>query len=496
MYPIGDHHSYMRWVREHDTRSAADQQAIRRMIAGSMPMTLLSIVIPAALPGPNFAVGRAFASLLGQLYPHWEALVPDTLLESNDDGRVVTLCNCQDDAASIYNSAMERASGEFVLILPPDAVLPEHALFECANAVAANPNLDLIFTDEDQIDAGGNRFGPRFKTDWDPDLMLGRDGVGMITAIRTETVRRLGGMQAGMGIDLGQYGLVLRVGAATTPRRIHHIPAVLCHRQMSDSAGIWDSERARAVVRQHLANTGVAGARVEAAPLAPAWNRVVRPIPAPAPLVTVIVPTRDGADILARCAEGVLSRTEYAPLELLIVDNDSCQPETHELLRRLKYDDRVRVLRYPGPFNYSAINNAAVEAARGEVIVLLNNDTVVMHPCWLTEMVSHAIRPEIGAVGAKLLYGDGRVQHCGVTLGRGPALIHQLRLADRLDPGLNGALALVRSVSAVTAACLALRKSVFLEVGGLDAVNLKTAFNDVDLCLRIGDHGYRVICTP
>jgi len=496
MYPIGDHQSYSRWAREQDTLSAADRQAIRRAIADLKSMPLLSVVLPYPSLRPDFAQRRALVSLSGQLYPHWEALVAEGLRDSNDDARIVSVRTRQDDAASLYNAAVERASGTFVLILPPDAVLAEHALYELAHAIAANPGLELVFTDEDQLDAEGVRWKPYFKTDWDPDLMLGRDGVGMVAAIRTETVRRLGGMRGGTGIELGQYELVLRVGHSAAPRRIHHIPAVLCHRRLGCDGGSWDSEGARAVVRRHLGMIGVAGARVEVAPLAPAWNRVVRPVPQPAPLVTVIVPTRDGADILAACVEGVLFRTDYAPVELLIVDNDSRDPETLELLARLARDSQVRVIRFPGAFNYSAINNAAVAAARGEVIVLMNNDTDVIHAGWLTELVSHAVRPEVGVVGAKLLYGDGRVQHCGVTLGRGPALIHQLRLSDRLDPGLNGALALTRSVSAVTGACLAMRKSVFQEVGGLDEVNLKLAFNDVDLCLRVGDHGYRVICTP
>ena len=154
------------------------------------------------------------------------------------------------------------------------------------------------------------------------------------------------------------------------------------------------------------------------------------------------------------------------------------------------------MLPYAGAFNFAAMNNAAIAQARGEVIVLLNNDTDVLDPGWLAEMVSHALRPEIGAVGAKLLYGDGRVQHCGITLGPDWSLIHQLRLSDRFDPGPDGELALVRTVSAVTGACMAFRASVFSEVGGLDADRFKIAFNDVDLCLRMGDHGYRIVCTP
>jgi O-antigen biosynthesis protein len=270
---------------------------------------------------------------------------------------------------------------------------------------------------------------------------------------------------------------------------------VLCHRRgSSDASPGWDAEGAREIVRRHLADHG-AKASVVAAPLAPAWNRVVYDVPDPAPLVSVLVPTRDRADLLERCAEGVLSRTYYPAIELLVMDNDSREPATIELFRRLSEDARVRVLPCPGAFNYSAMNNAGAREARGEVLVLLNNDTDTIRPDWLKEMVSHAVRPDVGAVGAKLLYADERVQHGGMVLGPGVWPAHQLRFADRLDIGPGGELAVVRTVSCVTGACLAMRRSVFAEVGGLNE-ELRVAFGDVDLCLRLGDHGYRIVWTP
>ena len=209
----------------------------------------------------------------------------------------------------------------------------------------------------------------------------------------------------------------------------------------------------------------------------------------------IIVPTRDNAELLARCADAVLHRTDYAQIELLIVDNESATSDSLVLLAELATDNRVRVLRRPGPFNYSALNNAAARDALGEVLLLLNNDTDVLSPGWLREMVAQALRPGVGAVGAKLLYADGRIQHAGVVLGNG-GIAHQLRLASRADPGPMGELALARTVLAVTGACLAIRRATFLEVGGLDEDNLAVAFNDIDLCLRLADHGYRTVWTP
>jgi GT2 family glycosyltransferase len=247
-------------------------------------------------------------------------------------------------------------------------------------------------------------------------------------------------------------------------------------------------------VRAHLAAQGVA-AQVEAAPLAADRHRIRWPRPDPLPLVSVVVPTRDRAALLERCLGGLLHRTDYAPLEVLVVDNGSEDAATHALFDRLRRDPRLRILPAPGPFNFAALNNRAAAEARGEILLLLNNDIDVIAPSWLEEMVAHAVRPEVGAVGAKLLYANDRLQHGGTVLGIGVA-DHLLTGSRRADPGPHGLLAAGRGASAVTAACLALRRSVYEAVGGMDAENLAVAFNDVDLCLRIGARGLRVVWTP
>ena len=276
------------------------------------------------------------------------------------------------------------------------------------------------------------------------------------------------------------------------PARIRHIPAVLVHRQAPDGAGPADA----AAVARHLARRGAAGARVEANPRLPGTLRVRWPVPQPAPLVSVIVPTRDRAALLASCAAGVLHRTDYPALELLIVDNDSREAETHALFAQLAADPRVRVLRRPGPFNYAALNNDAAVAARGAVLLLLNNDVDVIHADWLAELVGHAVRPEVGAVGARLLFADGRVQHAGVALGVSGVAGHTDLLAPRSATGYGGRLALAHEVAAVTGACLAIRREVYAAVGGMDATHLAVAYNDVDLCLRVRERGLRVLWTP
>lgn len=497
MYPLGDSQAYASWAREHDRLSEDDRDAIRRCSDRVPDLPLFSIVIPAPAPGLGTLARRALASVEAQLCPRWEVLAPAALLEQATDRGTVPLPDTPgDDPAALCNAALARASGEFLVVLPPHGAVAEHAVFELAMAAVANPGAELVFSDEDCIDASGQRCTPRFKTAWDPDLMLGCNAVGNVAAMRTSSVRGTGGFRGAPSLGIVQYDLLLRLGEAVPPSRIHHVPSILYHCLLPPGPGSgWDAEAARAVVRRHLAESGTHGAEVAAAPLLPACNRIVRPVPSPRPLVSIVVPTRDKPEFLARCAEGILSRTDYAPIELLIIDNDSRERDTGILLAQLGRDPRVRVLPFAGRFDFARMNNAAVQEARGEVVVLLNNDTDMIGPGWLTELVSHAVRPEVGAVGAKLLYADGRVQHCGVALGPGWALIHQLRKSDHLDPGPGGELALVRNASAVTGACVAFRKEVFLEVGGLND-DFKVAFNDIDLCLRMGDHGYRIVCTP
>jgi GT2 family glycosyltransferase len=195
--------------------------------------------------------------------------------------------------------------------------------------------------------------------------------------------------------------------------------------------------------------------------------------------------------------DGVLDRTDYPNLELLVVDNGSIEPATHTVFENLtREDNRARILRHPGPFNYSALNNAAAREANGEILILLNNDVSVIGSGWMRELVSHALRPDVGIVGAKLLYANEKVQHAGIVMGPEGHLTHLYRTAAKNDPGYFGQLALPRTLSAVTGACAAIRRSVFFEVGGFDEVNLRVAYSDVDLCLRLGDYGYRVVWTP
>lgn len=408
------------------------------------------------------------------------------------------LCTAEAEAR-----ASEQARGEFIAFLSPGDTLAPGALSAVTLLVEREPQLDIVYSDEDWLDDEGRRLMPRFKTGWDPDAQLGRDLLGQFCLMRREKVAALGGIRPDRA-PAHHYDLHCRLAYSISPTAIRHIPEVLYHRrppsfeEREDLARDLDSYTKSARLVAQSAASSVCGQPVEVtgAPLAPFVNRVHWPLPEQLPMVSILVPTRDRADLLRACARGVLQKTDYPALEFLILDNDSQESETANLFGQLSKDPRVRILPMPGPYNYSRINNLGAAQASGEVLVFLNNDIEIVRSGWLREMVSHAIRPDVGCVGAKLLYPDRHIQHAGVVLHEGPLAMHAFRLLDGNDLGYDAQLAGVRSYLAVTAACLAVRAAIFREVGGFDEVGLQIAYNDVDLCLKVDEHGYRNICTP
>ncbi len=507
---------YRAWVAAYDTLSDGDRDAIRRHIDRMAERPLISVVMTAFRSDP-YLLREAVASVRTQLYPHWELCIAEDRSPDEETWRLLTELAAEDDRirivrreanggiAAATNSALALATGDFVAFLDHDDLLAERALYEVAAELEAHPDADLIFSDEDKIDERGRRSQPHHKTDWNAELMLGVNAVNHLTVVRRELLTALGGVRE--GFDGAQdHDLVLRAAERATPARIRHIPWVLYHWRWQGRQGSFSRARAAEcaaaaarAVREHLARTGQT-AVVEEMPGAARWLRIRWPVAEPKPLVSLIVPTRDRAELVAQCAAGVLTRTAYAPLELLIVDNGSVEPKTLALFEQLGRDSRVRILPAPGPFNFSALNNLAAAEARGEVLVLLNNDISMIGDDWLDELVGQALRPNVGAVGAKLFYPDGSLQHAGVVLGVGdvPQRVagHLYAGAGANHAGYQGHLALARNVSAVTAACLAIRRDVYLSVGAMDEAGLAVAFNDVDLCLKVRAAGYDIVWTP
>ena len=504
--------SYLRWVAEYDTLNDEDREAILKHITVLSRRPLFSVVMPVYNTKERY-LRETIESVRRQLYPNWELCIADDASTESHVERVLEEFAARDHRikfirretnghiSAATNTALDLAVGDFVALLDHDDFLAETALYEVAIEVDSHPDADIIYSDSDHIDDSGRRFVPYFKTDWNPDLMLGHNMVNHLGVYRRSLLETIGRLRVGFE-GSQDYDLILRAADASTPSRIRHIPAVLYHWRRNASQPSFSEKSlspcvvaARRAIREHLARMGVV-ARVDVHPKEPSWTRVVYPLPPERPLVSIIVPTRDRADLLARCADGVLVGTEYAPLELVIVDNGSEASETHQLFDRLAEDRRVRIIRHPGTFNFSAINNHAVREARGSIVVLMNNDVEVISPVWLEEMVSQGLRTGIGAVGALLYYPDNRIQHCGVVLGIGGVAGHALHGLRRGEFGYYGRAAVVQNLSAVTAACLLIPRAVFEEVGGLNEKDLSIAFNDIDLCLRIRERGYRIVWTP
>ena len=398
------------------------------------------------------------------------------------------------------NSALDLASGEFVVLLDHDDELTRHALYMIANELNFHPNADVIYSDEDKIDEAGETDQPYCKPDWSPDMFLAQNYLNHVTAHRRSLVEEVGRFR--LGFEGSQdYDLALRIIEKTRPENIRHIPFILYHWR-AVSGSVADTEEAkdyaldaaRRAIREHLERSKI---DAEVVPGADTYShRVVYALPKKKPLVSLIVPTRNRADILKLCVDGIRENNDYENWEMILVDNGSDEAESLAYFETLAEDDRITVMRDDGPFNYSRLNNRAARKAKGEILGLLNNDIEPINRDWLTEMVRQVLQPGVGAVGAKLYYPNDTLQHGGVIVGLGGVAGHFDKRLPREKRGYFGRAAIVNNFSAVTAACLLTPKKVWDEVEGLDEHHLAVAFNDVDLCLKIRKAGYRIVWTP
>ncbi len=399
--------------------------------------------------------------------------------------------------AAASNSALALATGEYVALLDHDDVLAPDALFHVALTVNRYPDADVLYSDEDKIDEDGHRSEPYFKPDWSPDSLLARMYTGHLAVFRRSLVTELGGFR--LGFEGSQdYDLVLRATERTD--RIRHIPRVLYHWRIhpastASSAASKDYayEAGRRALEEALARRGEPG-RVEQ--LAQPGSYVVRYALRRPDKISIIVPTRDHGDDVERCLASIFARPTYPDFEVVLVDNGSTDAASLATFARWSAaEPRVRVLRYDVPFNFAAINNFAARRSDGAYLLFLNNDTRVVTPDWLEALAEQAQRPSIGAAGAKLLYPDGTIQHAGVVTGIGGTAGHVHKRADGGAGGYFNILRTVNNYSALTGACLMVRREAFERAGGFDEA-LGIAFNDVDLCLKLRALGLYNVYLP
>ncbi|MFN9645183.1 MAG: glycosyltransferase family 2 protein [Cyanobacteriota bacterium] len=381
----------------------------------------------------------------------------------------------------------------WVVLLQVGDQLPVHALRKFSSVILNNPEACVIYADEDRMTAMGRRHSPQFKPAWNPDLLYSDASYSHSWLIRSDHCWRACQVLHDAGEETSLYGIVLEASAGCVLEQILHVPQILYHR-LQTAEESRSSAQTAAALQAFLARHGQPF-RVS---FHPSGGHVVHwPLPEPPPLVSIIIPTRDRGDLLRCCLNSLSEHAQgNPPTEIIVIDNGSSEPETLDYLAEMEQHARIRLLRRPGPFNYSGLNNEAVNLARGELIALINNDVEATHGGWLATMAAHALRPEIGAVGAKLLFDDGTVQHAGVLLGIGGVAGHAHKYLDANDNGYQMRLQFVHNVSAVTAATLIMRRSVFLEVGGFDAKTFAVNYNDVDLCLRLLIAGYRNVFCP
>jgi len=506
---VDDWTPYDRWIAEHRLRPA-DVRHRRNMLPALALRPTFSVLMP-VYETPETFLREALDSVLAQVYPDWELCVADDASRSphvravleeyaRDDRRIkLVFRESNGHIAATTNSALAVATGEFVALLDHDDLLAVDALFENALVVNARPDVDIVYSDEDKFDESGRRRDPYFKPDFSPESLLARNYVSHLGVYRRSLVDELGGFREGFE-GSQDYDLILRASERTD--RIAHIPRVLYHwrshrastAEAREQKGYAHDAAARAL-EEALQRRGEPG-RVETHDQVPGIYTVRYAIRAPQ-RVSVVIPTRDhGADV-DLCLRSLFERTTYRDLEVILLDNGSTDEDSLRVFGRWleREPERIKLVRYDVPFNFSRLNNHASTHANGSYLLFLNNDTEVIAPDWIEAMLEQAQRPPIGAVGAKLLYGDETIQHAGVVIGLGGCAGHSHKHYPADAPGYFYTPQTVNNYSAVTAACMMLRKAVFEEVGGFDE-SLAIAFNDVDLCLRIRAAGYRNVYVP
>ncbi len=486
---------YQAWVDKHHLSEEDGQFLAERMMTTwrARPHIELFVVLRAGEVG---ALSVTVRDLANQLYKNWRLTVVADHPHAANVGfpEQVRWIEERDDPLRCLNRMVTRTQNAWIGIIDAGDRFPPHATFAYADYINLYPKWRLIYTDEDVIDDFGIRSAPRFKPDFNLDLLRSVPYMGRFCLVRADALGEVGAVRVAHAGHA--YDLALRILDRFGNASIGHISDVLYHRcAVQDEAMATPAMRefSRRAVAEHLDRQGVPAAVSEG--FVPGTHHVQYEHAGDPPLVSIVVPTRDKLEYLKPCITSLLHQTEYPRFEVIIVDNGSREPATLEFLETIANQDGVRVLDYPEPFNFAAINNRAAREAQGEYLLLLNNDTQIVQPQWLDRMMSHGRRAEVGVVGARLVFPNQKVQHAGVVTGLQHIAEHVHIGLDMNEPGYMARAQCVQGFSAVTAACLLIRKSLYVEVGGMDG-GLAVLFNDVDLCLKVGAAGYKVVWTP
>ena len=498
--------SYDQWIHEFEE---PNDEIIQLKLPNLRRQPLISIVMP-VYNTVESELTSAIQSVIDQSYPYWELCIADDHSSKPEIRRVldkfaglmstikVSYRTEQGGISAASNTALAMATGEYVCFLDHDDTLAPHALAYVCEALDRHPNADFLYSDEDKIDARGNRVEPFFKPKWSPDLLRSENYIAHLSVLRTELLDSVGGFRS--AFDGSQdYDLILR--ATEKASEIVHIPRVLYHWRagVASTATTLDNKSytvsaAERALAEHGERTAI-DARVEPGFVTGRWR--MRYSIAEDTRVSIIIASGGKVDVLRTNLQSLSGKTTYSNYEVVVIDN-SKHGEIEKLVT--SFNSGSGTLRYIDwrnkPFNYSEINNVAARTCNSPVLLFLNDDTSVIEPGWLEAMVELVARPDVGAVGAKLLYPDGRIQHAGVVMGIYDNCGHAFK-------GLDGARShyfdfsdVIRNVSAITGACLMVKTDVFWEAGGFDEQTFAVAFNDIDLCLKIGSLGYHVLYTP
>lgn len=467
---------------------------------------LISIVVP-VYNTPQVFLRQMIESVQNQSYSEWELCIGNAspenkemkkiLEEYKNDARIKEIEIPENKGISQNtNRAMEIASGEWIGLLDHDDLLAPNALYEIAKVVNEHPDAEVIYTDEDKVTTDlKEHFQPHLKPDFNLDLLRSNNYICHFFVASRDLIKRVGGFRPEFN-GAQDYDLILR--CTEQAKQIVHIPKILYHWRVhkastadNPASKMYAFDAGKRAIEEHLVRCRTKGTVQHTKDLG--FYRVKYEV-CGEPLVSIIIPNKDQSEALKKCLDSIQEKTSYRNYEIIIVENNSEEPETFAFYKKIA-GEKIKIVTWEGEFNYSAINNFGVRHARGDYLLLLNNDVEIINGDWLTEMLSHCQRKEVGIVGAKLYYPDNTIQHAGIIIGIGGIAGSVFVGLPRAFSGYLHKASIQLDLSAVTAACMLVKRSVFEQVGGLEE-KLKVAFNDVDFCLRVREKGYLVVYDP